>query len=85
VNSNPPGEADLAEHHAETSDRRFRDDEFLLPLNLTKGRRAIRVRVKFTPVHIPLFPGNPEPPLAWSEIRYDAYSYVMPIFPAGAK
>ena len=85
VNSNPPGEADLAEHHAETSDRRFRDDEFLLPLNLTKGRRAIRVRVKFTPVHIPLFPGNPEPPLAWSEIRYDAYSYVMPNFPAGAK
>ena len=80
INSNPPGEADPAEHHVETSDRRFRDDEFLLPLNLTKSRSAIRVRVKFTPVHIPLFPGNPESPLAWSEIRYDAYSYVMPDF-----
>jgi hypothetical protein len=85
VNSNPPGEADPAEHHIEISDRRFRDDEFLLPLSLTKGRAAIRVRVKFTPVHLPLFPGNPEPPLAWSEIRYDAYSYVMPDFSAGAK
>jgi hypothetical protein len=85
VSSNPPGEADLAEHHVQTSDRRFRDDEFLLPLALTQGRSAIRVRVKFTPVPIPLFPGYPEPPLAWSEIRYDAYSYVMPDFVPAAK
>jgi hypothetical protein len=85
VSSNPPGEADPAEHHVQTSDRRFRDDEFLLPLALTKGRSAIRVRVKFTPVHLPLFAGNPELPLAWSEIRYDAYSYVMPDFSLKAK
>ena len=63
-----------------TSNRRFRDDEFLLPLELTKGRSAIRVRVAFTPVHIPLYPGIAEAELAWSEIRYDAYSYVMPNF-----
>ena len=44
------------------------------------GRAAIRVRVVFTPVHIPLFSGHPEAELAWSEIRCDAYSYVMPAF-----
>jgi len=36
------------------------------------------VRVQFTPVKMPLFPGNPLPELGWSEIRYAAYSYVMP-------
>ena len=85
VYSNPKGELDPTEHHVEVSDRRFRDDEFLLPLELTQRRSAIRVRVKFSPVHIPLFPGNPEAELAWSEIRYDAYSYVMPAFTMGAK
>jgi hypothetical protein len=34
--------------------------------------------VKFTPVNVPLYPGYPVPELAWSEIRYTAYSYVMP-------
>jgi len=29
-------------------------------------------------VRRPLFPGYPIAPLAWSEIRYDAYCYVMP-------
>jgi hypothetical protein len=85
VYSNPKGEIDPAEHIIKTSDRQFRDDEFLLPLDLTKSRSAIRIRVKFTPVPIPLFPGNPEPELAWSEIRYDAYSYVMPAFTLGTK
>ena len=73
------------QHIVQTSNRRFRDDEFLLPLELTKGRSAIRVRVKFTPVHIPLYPGHPEAELAWSEIRYDVYSFVMPDFPGGTK
>ena len=62
----------------QTSNRRFRDDEFLLPRVLTEGREKIRVRVKFTPVERPLFPGHPIPELAWSEIKYFAYSYVMP-------
>ena len=69
-----------AQHVVETSNRRFRDDEFLLPFDLTKGRSAIRVRVKFVPVERPLFPGHPLPELAWSEIRYTAYSYVTPEF-----
>ena len=65
-------------HIVQTSNRRFRDDEFLLPRDLTAGRSAIRVRVKFSPANIPLFPGRPLDEQAWSEIRYDAYCWVLP-------
>ena len=78
VYSNPKGELGAAQHIVETSNRRFRDDEFLVPLDLTQGRSAICVRIKFTPVTTPLFPGYPLPELAWSEIRYDAYCFVLP-------
>jgi hypothetical protein len=78
VYSNPKGETGEAQHILQTSNRRFRDDEFLVPRGLTSGRSSIRVRVKFTPVDIPLVPGQPVPELAWSEIRYDAYCFVMP-------
>jgi hypothetical protein len=78
VYSNPKEELGATQHIVETSNRRFRDDEFLVPRDLTEGRSAIRVRVKFTPVKIPLFPGEPLPELAWSEIRYDAYCFVLP-------
>jgi hypothetical protein len=78
VYSNPKGELGATQHIVETSNRRFRDDEFLIPRDLTQGRNAIRVRIKFTPVNIPLFPGRPLDEQAWSEIRYDAYSFVMP-------
>jgi hypothetical protein len=84
VSSNPKPELGPAEHNVHTSNRQFRDDEFLLPKALTAGRSAIRVRVKFTPVHRALYPGYPESELAWSEIRYDAYSYVMPNFSLAA-
>ncbi len=82
VSSHPGSETGKTEHQIRVSNRRFKDDEFLVPRDLTAGRSAIRVRVKFTPVHIPLFPGNPEAETAWSEIRYDAYSFVMPNFTA---
>ena len=78
VYSNPKEELGATQHLAQTSNRRFRDDEFLLPRALTAGRSAIRVRVRFTPVRTPLFPGEPLPELAWSEIRYTAYCWVMP-------
>ena len=78
VYSNPKSELGATQHTVETSNRRFRDDEFLVPLELTQSRSAIRVRIKFTPVATPLFPGYPLPELAWSEIRYDAYCFVMP-------
>jgi hypothetical protein len=79
VYSSPRGELGAAQHIVQTSNRRFRDDEFLLPLALTKGKREIRVRVTFTPVETPLYPGYPLPELAWSEMRYTANSFVDPI------
>jgi hypothetical protein len=78
VFSAPAAELGATVHTVQTSNRRFRDDEFLLPLTLTRGRRQIRVRVKFTAVEVPLFPGHPLPELAWSEMRYTAYSFVTP-------
>jgi hypothetical protein len=78
VYSNPKEELGATVHNAQTSNRRFRDDEFLVPLELTAGRSAIRVRVRFTPVRRPLFPGAPLPELAWSEIKYTAYCWIMP-------
>jgi hypothetical protein len=81
VYSNPKGELGATQHVAQTSNRRFRDDEFLVPRDLTEGRSAVRVRVKFTPVKVPLFPGRELPELAWSEIRYTAYCFVLPQAP----
>jgi len=80
VYSNPNGELGPTQHNAQTSNRRFRDDEFLIARDLTRGKQSIRIRVKFTPMEVPLFPGHPLPELAWSEIRYDAYCYVLPDF-----
>ena len=81
IYSNPPEELGATRHEVQTSNRRFRDDEFLIGREHTRGRSAIRVRVKFTPVDVPLFPGRafPQEP-AWSEMRYACYSYVMPDF-----
>lgn len=78
VYSDPRGELGETLHNVQTSNRRFRDDEFLLPRDLTEGRPAIRVRVEFTPVQRPLFPGHQIPELAWSELRYDAWCFVLP-------
>jgi len=78
VYSNPREELGATQHVVQTSNRRFRDDEFLIPRDLTEGRSSIRLRVQFTPVATPLFPHHPLSELAWSEIRYRAYSFVMP-------
>lgn len=75
-----PGELGAARHVVQTSNRRFRDDEFLIPLALTKGQHSIRVRVKFVPMNVPLFPGHAAEDEQWSEIRYTAYSFVAPKF-----
>jgi hypothetical protein len=80
VYSNPKTELGATEHRVETSNRRFRDDEFLVPRRLTEGRQAIRVKIQFLPVDRPLFPGQPVPELAWSEIKYSAYCFVLPSF-----
>ena len=67
------------QHNVQISNRRFRDDEFLIPRELTEGRKSIRVRVKFTAggTHL-CFPAILSPELAWSEFRYTAYCFVMP-------
>jgi hypothetical protein len=80
IYSNPKDELGAAQHIVQTSNRRFRDDEFLIGRKLTEARDEIRIRIKFTPVKIPLYPGQPLPELAWTEIRYDAYCFVMPEF-----
>ena len=55
IYSNPKDELGAAQHTVQTSNRRFRDDEFLVARDLTEGRSSIRVRIKFTPVSRPLF------------------------------
>lgn len=78
VYSDAKGELGETLHNVQTSNRRFRDDEFIIPRALTQGRSKIRVRIKFTPVQTPLFPGHPLAELGWSEIRYTAYNWVLP-------
>lgn len=79
--SNPRGELERRQYKTQTSNRRFRDDEFLIPPSLTANREAIRVRIKFFPNDQQLFPDFPFPKeSAWSELRYQVYSYVMPKF-----
>jgi hypothetical protein len=72
-----PGEVQPVVH---TSNRRFLEDEFLLPLRLTKGRRSLRIRITFDPLDRPLLPGMQAPRSSWSEIRYAAYCWAEPQF-----
>jgi hypothetical protein len=78
VYSNPKDELGPAEHQVRTSNRRFRDDEFLISRALTQRRKEIWVRIKFARVNRPLYPGYPLAEPAWSEIKYTAYSFVVP-------
>jgi len=78
VYSNPRQELGATEHTIETSNRKFRDDEFLLSRNLTRGKSSIWIKVKFAPVNRPLFPGHPLSDQGWSEIKYTAYCFVTP-------
>lgn len=76
VYSNSADELGEAQHVVETSNRRFREDEFLVPANLTSGARHVRIRIVYDPVLRPLYPGGPILPHGWSEIRYRIYSFV---------
>lgn len=79
--SNPDSELGAATPVLETSDRRFRDDEFLIPRALTQGRERIRVRIVPVPLHQPISPGAAVADGAWSEIRYTAYVWKLPATP----
>ncbi|HEX8521038.1 MAG TPA: DUF2961 domain-containing protein [Tepidisphaeraceae bacterium] len=80
VYSNPKDELGKTEHKVQTTDRRLKEDEFLLPLALTKNQSKIRVKIVFDPVNRPLFPGREVDPQAWSEISYTAYCWKVPEF-----
>src|SRR5262249_54295666 len=74
----PLGELDPPQPLIQTSNRRFRDDEFLIARELTEGRSRVRLRIVFNALSQPILPGEPVPELAWSELRYSVYSYVLP-------
>jgi hypothetical protein len=78
IYSNPPGELDPPLRTVQTSERRWREDEFLIPRSMTEGRASIRVRIHFVPTDTPLYPGDTSLERAWSEYRYWLYSYVLP-------
>ncbi|MCA9100463.1 MAG: DUF2961 domain-containing protein, partial [Planctomycetales bacterium] len=80
----PPEERKMHEelhppvHVVQTSNRRWRDDEFLLPVALTRGRSRILVRFEHEPVDLPLYPGYDLPESVWTEFAYWAYCFTMP-------
>jgi hypothetical protein len=79
--SRPEGELTKRALNVRTSNRRFRDDEFLIPARLTKGLSAIKVKIKYIPNTQQLYPGKGFPvQSAWSELAYQVYSYVQPNF-----
>jgi Protein of unknown function (DUF2961) len=85
VHSRPQGEnfsaAELAptEHNVITSNRRWRESEFLIPRHLSEGHEKLRIRIEHLPDDRPLFPGHPFPAKnVWSESRYWAYCYRLP-------
>ncbi len=78
VYSNPREELGATQHIMQTSNRRWREDEFMLPRQLTEGRSKIRIRLQYVPVNIDLWPGQPFPRHGWTEFRYDVYCFVMP-------
>jgi len=79
IYSDPRGELDKRLYNVQTSNRRFRDDEFMIPAKLTKGKTSLRIKVKHIAEDRDLYPGMPYPKKsAWSELRYKVYSYVMP-------
>jgi hypothetical protein len=85
VHSRPQGEnfseAELAatQHNVITSNRRWREEEFLIPSHLSKGVKRLAIRVEYVPDERPLYPGHPYSVAnAWSESRYWVYCYRLP-------
>ena len=73
------GELGKTQHEIVTSNRRWREEEFLVPRHLTEGVKQLAIKLQHVPDTRPLFPGHPFPAeSAWSEARYWAYCYRMP-------
>ncbi|MGA2408570.1 MAG: hypothetical protein ABSF81_17735 [Bacteroidales bacterium] len=66
-----------------TSNRLFREDEFLIPAELTKNSSAIKVKIKFIPDSQQHLLSTPFPKeSACSELKYQVYCYQIPAFPS---
>lgn len=85
VHSRPAGDnfspAELAptEHNVVTSNRRWREDEFLIPRRLTQQVERLEIRIEHVSDDRELYPGHPFPAKnAWSESRYWAFCYRLP-------
>nr|WKN37501.1 DUF2961 domain-containing protein [Tunicatimonas sp. TK19036] len=62
-----------------TSNRRWREEEFLINHQLTRGVSKLAVKIEWVPVDKLLFPDQPFPvESAWSESRYWVYCYQLP-------
>ncbi|MBA7637953.1 hypothetical protein ES703_45602 [subsurface metagenome] len=73
------GELGKTQHTIITGNRRWREEEFLIPRNLTEGLKRLEIKIQHVPNTRELFPGQPFPAeSAWSESRYWAYCYKMP-------
>ncbi len=61
-----------------TSNRRWREEEFLIDQQFTKGLSQLEVQIRWIPVERELLPGTPFPvENAWSESRYYVYCYQL--------
>ncbi|PKQ44413.1 DUF2961 domain-containing protein [Confluentibacter flavum] len=79
VFSFPEGELDQAQHQMITSNRRWREEEFLIGRELTEGIEKLDIKIEHIPNSIQLFPGKDFPAESrWSESRYWVYCYSMP-------
>ncbi|MEO6497840.1 MAG: hypothetical protein ABIN95_02450, partial [Mucilaginibacter sp.] len=84
MHSDGDGELGKRKYVIQTTNRRFRDDEFLIPAAFTKGSDKVRIKVKFVGGEEELYPGKAFPKKsAWSELKYDVYSYILPEFKPG--
>ncbi|UCD48940.1 MAG: DUF2961 domain-containing protein [Phycisphaerales bacterium] len=73
------GELGQTQHTVITGNRRWREEEFLIPRHSTEGVSRLEIQIEFVPSEKQLFPGHPFPvESAWSESRYWAYCYKMP-------
>ena len=62
-----------------TSNRRWREEEFLIGAQLTSGISRLAIKIEWVPDQKTLLPGHQFPvPSAWSEARYWVYCYSLP-------
>jgi len=73
------GELGKTQHTVITGNRRWREEEFLIPRHLTEGVKRLEFKIEHVRDNRELFPGEPFPAESlWSESRYWAYCYKMP-------